>query len=326
MEYIIGIDSGGTNYRVQAETLDGVVLGRYIGTTANHYSLKEEEVKKRIHHHIDRCLALFGGKREDCRYLVCGTTGLDTEEDDIFLNRLYQDLEGFHCPMVVKNDAEIAHYTVTGGTGILVISGTGSIAFGVNRSGTRGRVGGWAFSIMGEEGSGTWVTRKALRYLADCCDKVKEEGLLAELIREKLNIRTVKDLTDYSAFLTVHKNGKASLGDVVDYAAEQGDEQAAAILKEAAWETFQLADHLIMTLGMQEDAKLPVGIWGSNIVQSRIHAGEFERLMKEKYPQSEVKRPQEEAVDGAARMARELYEEWLQRAELQKAVLQRKII
>ena len=307
MEYIIGIDSGGTNYRVQAESLNGEILGRYVGTTANHYSFSEEEVKARINHHIDECLATFGGKRQDCRYLVCGTTGLDTEEDGIFLNQLYQSLEGFDCPTVVKNDAEIAHYTVTGGAGVLVISGTGSIAFCINRKGDAGRVGGWAFSIMGEEGSGTWVTRKALRYLADCYDKVTEESLLADLIREKLEIRTVKDLTNYSAYLAVHKNGKVSLGETVDWAAEHGDTNAVEILKAAAQETFRLVDKLIGVLGMQDDTTIEVGVWGSNIVQSRTHLTEFERLIKGKYPQAVVKKPTEEAVDGAVRMAKELY-------------------
>lgn len=307
VEYIIGIDSGGTNYRVQAESLNGEILGRYVGTTANHYSFGEEEVKKRINHHIDECLGSFGGQRADCRYLVCGTTGLDTEEDDIFLNHLYGNLEGFDCPAVVMNDAEIAHYTVTGGQGVLVISGTGSIAFGRNQKGESGRVGGWSLSIMGEEGSGTWVTRKALRYLADCYDKVAEEGLLADLIRKKLDIYTVKDLTDYSAYLIAHKNGKVSLGETVDYAAEHGDENAVKILKAAAGETFKLVDNLIRVLNMQDDPEIAVGIWGSNIVQSRTHKEEFERLVKNKYPQAVVKKPMQEAVDGAARMARELY-------------------
>lgn len=306
MEYVIGIDSGGTNYRVKAESLDGEILGSYTGASASHYTYPEEEVKTRINHHIDRCLASFGGRRRDCRYLVCGTTGLDTEEDDIFLNQLYQNLSGFNCPAVVKNDAEIAHYTVIGGVGVLVISGTGSIAFGVNRKGETGRVGGWAFSIMGEEGSGTWVDRKALRYLADCYDKVAKEGLLANILKERLGIRTTKDLTDYSTYLMKHKNGKISLGEIVNDAAEKGDGNAIEILNLAAEETAKLADNMIRVLGMEQDPEIAVGIWGSNIVQSPIHMETFERLIKKKYSQAVVKRPTQEAVDGAARMAREL--------------------
>lgn len=309
MDYLIGIDSGGTHYRVRAESLDGKLLGSYMGSYASHYVLPEEEVKKRINHHIDQCLKEFGGARSECRYLVCGTTGLDTEEDRYFLNRLYQNLDAFTCPMLVKNDAELAHYAVTGGTGILVISGTGSIAYGVNRSGEARRVGGWSFSIMGEEGSGTWVTRKAIRYLADCYDGISSESILAKLIRERLGIHTAKEMTDYSASLTMNTHGQINLGDIIDYAAEQGDKNAENLLKEAARETFRLADNLIRVLHMEEDPAIPVGIWGSNIVQSRVHAEEFERLLLEKYPQAEVKRPVIEAVEGAVNMARALWRE-----------------
>lgn len=306
VEYVIGIDSGGTHYRVQAENLDGNVLGLYIGNYAAHYTLPEEEVRRRINHHIDACLARFNGRREDCRYLACGTTGLDSEEDGVFLQEIYQGLKGFRCPMTIKNDAELAHYTVTGGTGILVISGTGSIAYGVNRQGQARRVGGWSFSIMGEEGSGTWVTRKSIRYLADCFDGVRTETLMADLIKNRLCIHTIKEMTDYSASLTMDTHGQISLGELVDRAAEQGDENAISILKAAAKETFGLVDSLIRVLKMENDPEIAVGIWGSNIVQSHTHTQEFERLLLEKYPQAYVKKPSVSAVEGAARMAREM--------------------
>lgn len=64
MEYVIGIDSGGTKYRVQAENLRGEKLGNYVGSTASHYSFPEEQVKSRINHHIDQCLATFGESEE----------------------------------------------------------------------------------------------------------------------------------------------------------------------------------------------------------------------------------------------------------------------
>lgn len=309
MKYVIGIDSGGTNYRVQAKSLNGKLLGEYVGNYASHYALPEEEIKTRINHHIDECLKSFGGKREDCIFLVCGTTGLDTEEDDVYLNNLYKNLKNFHCPMVVKNDAELAHYTVTGGTGILVISGTGSIAFGVNKYGEAGRVGGWALSIMGEEGSGTWVTRKAIRHLARSFDKVVEESLLTDMIKEKLSIHTAKDMTDYSVNLTMNTHDKTSLAEIVDYAAEQGDENAVNLLKAAAKETFGIVNDLIKVLGMKNDPEIVVGIWGSNIVQCRIHREEFERLLKKNYLQAYMKKPAMSALDGATKMALELLNE-----------------
>ena len=81
MKYILGIDSGGTKYLVRACTPEGGVVAEYVGPPAPHYRLEREEVIKRVNANIDACLAKFGGSRKECVYLVCGTTGLDTDRD-----------------------------------------------------------------------------------------------------------------------------------------------------------------------------------------------------------------------------------------------------
>ncbi|MDD3335681.1 MAG: BadF/BadG/BcrA/BcrD ATPase family protein [Eubacteriales bacterium] len=306
MEFVIGIDSGGTNYRVRAEALDGTQLGLYIGGCASHYAYPETTVKERINESIDECLRQFGGKREDCRYLVVGTTGLDSDEDGLLLNSLYHSLEGFHCTMTVINDVELAFYTVIGEAGALVISGTGSIAFGMNRQKEKKRVGGWALSLMGEEGSGRWVTRRALHYLADCYDGVAPETALCGMLKQRLNIQTRKNLTDYAASLAMDTHVKADLADLVDAAAEQKDDNAVGILKEAALQTFGLIDKVIRALNMSGDPQIKVGVWGSNIVKSSTHLREFEKLLKNCYPQAILCQPQTQAVNGAGKLAREL--------------------
>jgi N-acetylglucosamine kinase-like BadF-type ATPase len=65
---------------------------------------------------------------------------------------------------VVVNDARIV--LAAGGLteGIACIAGTGSIAVGV-AAGREERAGGWGY-LLGDEGSGYWVVREALRELA----------------------------------------------------------------------------------------------------------------------------------------------------------------
>ena len=88
MEYVLGIDSGGTNYRVMAADLQGRTLGSYTGQPANHYCVPEDQVKRIIRESLDTCLGQFGGRRSDCRYLVVGTTGLDSDQDGVILREL----------------------------------------------------------------------------------------------------------------------------------------------------------------------------------------------------------------------------------------------
>ncbi len=63
MDYVLGIDSGGTNYRVEAQDTDGHQLGYYVGQPVNHYNFAKEEWQNRINENIDACLAQFGGQR-----------------------------------------------------------------------------------------------------------------------------------------------------------------------------------------------------------------------------------------------------------------------
>ena len=135
MEFAIAIDSGGTNYRLRAIDGNGRMLSEYTGKPANHYHVGLEALPGIINSSISALLSSFGGERKDCRALFCGTTGLDSDEDDAFLNSFYRDRCGLSCPVRVISDAELAHYAVTGGEGVLLISGTGAIAFGCSREG-----------------------------------------------------------------------------------------------------------------------------------------------------------------------------------------------
>ena len=230
MKYVLGIDSGGTKFLVRACGLDGKPLGEYTGTACNHYYLLEDEVRARVNHHIDACLHTFGGKREDCAYLLCGTTGLDSPDDEVFLDRLYRKLPGFTCPCKCVNDAEVAHYAATGGVGVLIIAGTGSIAFGRNEAGEEARAGGWFFTLMGDEGSGAYKSKWTLHYVSRWFDGVIDETPLIRMARDKLALNTRKDLLDLSIKMGTAPWPDPGLSKIVDDAASEGDPYACSIL------------------------------------------------------------------------------------------------
>ena len=73
-KFVIGVDSGGTNYRVKACDLSGNCLGYAVGSPANYQYLDTEEMLERIQQSLEQCLKQFGGKREHMVYMVCGTT------------------------------------------------------------------------------------------------------------------------------------------------------------------------------------------------------------------------------------------------------------
>lgn len=307
MKYVIGIDSGGTNFRVEACDLTGKQLAFYIGVPANHYYVDEEELGRRVNANIDACLAMFGGKREDAAYLICGTTGLDSPEDEALLNRFYGSLPGFTCPVRVINDAELAHYTVTGGTGVLVISGTGSIAFGRNKAGQTCRSGGWLFTIQGDEGSGTWISRTALRYVGRWLDGAVPDSPMVQMICKELNIHDRNGLNTIAARSGTPPWYTPPLAALVNQAADAGDAAAADILSQAAELVAQLVEDTAHALDMNHtEPDFVIGVWGSTILKSPRMLETFRTRLAASCPKAEIRLPQRSATEGAVAMALDL--------------------
>ena len=310
MEFVLGIDSGGTNYRVQAQGVDGRLLGAVVGPQASHRYLEREELLRRMNGTLDECLAQFGGKRQEIRYVVCGTTGIDSDEVERIVRECYESLEGVECPVKLLNDAELAHYTVTEGKGVLLISGTGSIAFGVNPEGKTGRAGGWPLPILGDQGSGTWVTKMALRHLGRWLDGAVEDTLLTKGIRSQFGIATRGQLIQTAAAGKSGPEGLPKLGALVNEAAAAGDPYAVEILKGAAAELLPIVEDVVAALDLEQmEPDFELGLWGSNLLKSSVMLEEFKRLIGIRFPQARIRLPEREAIDGAVDMALKLCEQ-----------------
>ena len=303
MRYILGIDSGGTKYLVKACTLQGEPLAEYVGPPAGHYRFERDEALRRINGNIDACLARFGGRRADCAYLVCGTTGLDSERDQGVVDGLDKGLPGFECPVLCVNDAQVAQFAVTGGVGAVVIAGTGSIAFGRSAQGQTARCGGWPPCIFGDEGSGTWISMRALNHLSRLMDGRAVPSLLSDRLLGALHLEKKEELIGVCIDIEHMCWKDPGLNAIVDEAAAQGDEYAVQILQEAACHTFALADAIVQQLGLHREPAFRVGAWGSAIVKSPLHFRFFKEKLEQKYPNVQVLIATEDAAMGACRMA-----------------------
>ena len=304
--YVLGIDSGGTKYLVRAAAPDGTVLAEYKGPPCSHYQFPFAEAARRIADNLARCLALFGGRPEDCRRIVCGTTGYDSPEDGEILQRLYEGLEGFSCPVTCMNDVELAFRVACGRVGVMILAGTGSICFARNPRGEELRVGGWPSALFGDEGSGRYIDALALRHLSRWLDGCRPDSGLLRGLREKIGIRSRKDLLDFAVRLQQSDTLTPGVGALVTRAAEEGDPWAREMLLDAAGCLFRLGREAIVKLGMEELDPLPVGIWGSVLMQSAPVREEMTRLLREAYPAACLCLPTKDAAQGAVEIALEM--------------------
>ena len=93
--------------------------------------------------------------------MCLGVAGVDREDDDQIVRGIMRRL-GFRTHALVVNDALVALVAGVGDDpGVVLIAGTGSIAYGVNQDGFAARAGGWGY-VLGDEGSGYWIGRQAL--------------------------------------------------------------------------------------------------------------------------------------------------------------------
>ena len=306
----MGVDSGGTHYRIKACDLSGKCLGYTEGEPANHHYLNSEEMKLRIESSMADCLRQFGGSIENLCMLVCGTTGIDSREDHRRLMEIYTGIGGSTCPVVLMNDAELAHYTVTGGEGVLLISGTGSIVTGKNKNGKSARAGGWPLAVLGDEGSGTWVTKMALRHVGRWLDEAVEKTAMTEKICELLGIQEREDLIRLSLESGINPAGLPQLGKLVNEAAGEGDPYAIEILTQAAHHLAALIRDIGYALDLKEtEPDFKLGLWGSCVLKSPLILEELKKEISGDFPNARICLPQKEAVDGAVEMALARYAE-----------------
>jgi N-acetylglucosamine kinase-like BadF-type ATPase len=188
--------------------------------------------------------------------------------------------------------------------GINVVSGTGSICYG-ERAGRRVRVGGWG-ELFGDEGSGHWIGLRGLQAFARMSDGRLPVGPLLGMIRNRLQPATDLDVIAITIVRwRADRRRVAELSTVVAEAADRGDEQAHAILSEAAANLVSLVDAARRRLKFTDGETVPVSRSGGVFSAARVRA-EFDRLLTEARGNYDLRQPLHPPAVGAALYAAKL--------------------
>ncbi|MFJ3956261.1 N-acetylglucosamine kinase [Arthrobacter sp. NPDC090010] len=150
----IAIDIGGTKTRGLLLDGDSVLADATVGST-NTQNVSREEAELAFGE-LFQALAPAAVDR-----VVVGAGGVDTEAD----KRALAALIAPHLPdarITVVHDSELLLAAAGAVTGVSVIAGTGSAAWGRDGDGRESRSGGWGY-LLGDEGSGYWLSREAVR-------------------------------------------------------------------------------------------------------------------------------------------------------------------
>jgi N-acetylglucosamine kinase-like BadF-type ATPase len=230
MFHVIGIDAGGTKTVCLLADQEGTVISRAKGPGANLQAVGELQVEKVLHEVMEEAI----GAREIVPAAIClGIAGVDRHDDRAVIRGIMKRI-GLKARVVIVNDALVAlEAGVPGEPGVVIISGTGSIAYGRNAAGEAARSGGWGH-VLGDEGSGYWIGRAALRAVLGAADHRAPETLLTPMLLEHFNVSQPQALLHE----VYHHNAKpaaiGALAGCVQRAFGEGDQAAAAILRGAA--------------------------------------------------------------------------------------------
>ena len=206
--------------------------------------------------------------------------------------------------VLVVTDAEIALADAFGDEpGIVLIAGTGSIAYGRGPAGALERVGGWGPAI-GDEGGGLWIARRALSVVTAATDGREPDTSLVGAILTAAEIDDVEALIPWAASANVSQI--ASLAPVVVASAEAGDLRANALLGLAAEELVLHVRTLARSLFEDERAAVQVALGGGLLEPGSALRRRVEHRLKSAVPGGKVHPSPIVAVRGAVRRAMQM--------------------
>lgn len=297
---VIGVDGGGSKTLAWVAGEDAAPLGEATGPASAVIPGAERHSAEVIAQTVLQAMRAAGRENVRPRALCAGLAGVGREAPR---NALAAALESMDLAedIIVRPDAAIAMDDAFGeGPGILLIAGTGSVAFGRGPAGTDGRAGGWG-PVCGDEGSGAWIGRRALSVVTAASDGREPDTALTGALLTVAEVNEVDDLIPWAAAATPAQ--LATLAPVVVAVADAGDLRANALLSLAAEELVLHVRALARRLFVDERADIPVALSGGLLAPGGPLRRRVEHRLRSAVPGSHVRAEPVVAVRGAVRDA-----------------------
>ena len=184
-------------------------------------------------------------------------------------------------PFELVNDVEAAWAAgLDLADGVVIIAGTGSIAYGVCAGRTM-RCGGWDYEL-GDEGSGGWLGKELLFAFTRESDGRAPAGAILDLVREELDLTDDFDLIAFAQKHMAERGRIAALAPLVTRAAEAGDACARDILERAAREEAAMIDAVVRGIFAEDDSIVPVTYIGGTFKAGRLLLDSLEQALPER--------------------------------------------
>ena len=296
--YIIGIDGGGTGTVGILTTETGRCLAQVQSGPSNYHVVGEAKTQTVLKSVVEELCEKAGIPSTSAIHFCLGMAGLGRAADRKIIGRICDEL-GISENRILTHDAHIA---LVGGTekqhGVIVISGTGAIVYGINADGKEARASGWGY-LLGDEGSGYDIAIKGLRAVARAADG---RGSSTELTNRILNALELKEPGDLIRWVhAASRDAIAQLAKIVFDAARTTDRTAAQIVDAAAEELVCAANSVVKQLKLV--GAFDIVLSGGNLIHQPMFADKLRRQFARVAPEALVLLPKHEPAYGAVLVA-----------------------
>ncbi|HET7815575.1 MAG TPA: BadF/BadG/BcrA/BcrD ATPase family protein [Candidatus Baltobacteraceae bacterium] len=294
MRLFLGLDGGQSSTQAALADETGRILGRGSAGPADEVNQGPDSTRLRdaLEGALAAALAAAGLPPEtELRAAVAGISGYE--------GRIYGQPPRIRAgDVTLVHDTRIAHAgALAGEPGVVVIAGTGSVAYGAGPHG-EALTGGWGY-LFGDEGSAFWLARTALMQAMREQDAGESPAFAAAAL-EALRMPSLRALS--RAFYTggIDRAALAALAPMVLHAAETGDAQAETIVRDGANALAIAAMYALRRSALPDTAK--VAIVGG-VAQNQTMVDQFAQRLRALLPQAQPVKPRYGSAEGALLLA-----------------------
>ncbi|MGL4338796.1 MAG: BadF/BadG/BcrA/BcrD ATPase family protein [Turicibacter sp.] len=301
MRCVVGIDGGGTKTHLVCTDLNENVLCEVFGGASNLCANPLNKVKQNLTELLEKCKGAIDSEFEIVS--VClGTAGLIAKNAKEDLTQILAECTNCQTITIVGDMETAMVANLDDEAGMILISGTGAIGYGMTTRENTYRSGGWGH-LVGDEGSAYWIGCEGVKAALKSYDGRAPKTMLYEMFLNKLNCETHQQFISLIYSQEFNKTEMAKLAVVVAQANDLGDAVAEYILRLAATELASLASSIVNKLGLSKLPTFKIVLAGSVFLNNDLVKKSFKGKIEDKYTQAEIVELEVDSAYGAIKIA-----------------------
>jgi N-acetylglucosamine kinase-like BadF-type ATPase len=258
MDYILGVDGGGTKTTAVIAHTDGKILAEAIAGGCSYISVGVKKATENLNQAVFEAMDKIGeGKGLRFKSSCFGSAALNVDKDFKVFEKVVKNkalLKHLDPEKVlIFNDTRIGlEAGSTAKNKIIIIAGTGSNCFGINEASSQAGCNGWDY-ILADEGSGFEVSIRALRAVMRSYDGRGEKTLLAGAVMDELSLKDETGIVDWTYGEAFSKERLGRFARIVCDCACKGDKISQKILEDEACESILSVSTVVNKLKLKDN-------------------------------------------------------------------------